>query len=298
MIQPRPLRSSRFVPGNRQRWLDRTAGIPADAVIYDLEDSVPAAERPQAREMVRAAIGQHGAAKALFVHVNGVDTGQTFDDLEAVVHARLYGVVLPKVRGPEDVTVVDGALSWFERRAGLPVGGTIVNPLPETAEAMRSTYDVAKASPRVAHLGAGTAAGGDVARAIGDEWTPQGLESLSVRSKVIFDVRSAGVQYPMSGVWTDIQDLAGLRAFCVQSRQLGYTGLMSIHPGHLPVINEVFSPTPEEVVYWEELIRLLEEAERNGTTAITFRGEMVDTAMVKTGRDRLALARTLGEGLE
>ena len=99
-IQARPLRSSQFVPGNRQRWLDRTAGIPADAVIYDLEDSVPAAERPQAREMVRAAIGQHGAAKALFVRVNGVDTGQTFDDLEAVVQAGLYGVMLPKVRGP------------------------------------------------------------------------------------------------------------------------------------------------------------------------------------------------------
>ncbi len=292
-IQPRPLRSSLFIPANRQRWLDRIPGIEADSFILDLEDSVPNADRPEARRMASEAIDRCGAGDVLFARVNGVETNQTFDDLEAVVRPGLHGIFLPKVRGPEDVIVVDAALTWFERRAGVPLGSTIINPLLEYASSMRLAYEVATASPRIAYQGGGTARGGDAARALGSEWTPEGLESLFVRSKILLDIRAAGVKFPLTGVWLDLRDLDGLRAFCVQSRQLGFTGMMSIYPGHLSVINEVFSPSPDEIAYWQELISLVEEAESNGTTAITFRGEMVDTAMVKTGRDRLALAAGL-----
>jgi citrate lyase subunit beta/citryl-CoA lyase len=282
-----------FIPANRQRWLDRIPGIESDSFILDLEDSVPDADRPQARKMARAAIDQHGAGDVIFVRVNGVETNMTFDDLEAVVAPGLHGVYLPKVRGPEDVIVLDGALTWFEKRAGVPEGSVIINPLLEYASSKRVAYEVAMASPRVAYMGGGTARGGDGARALGIEWTPKGLETLFFRSKTLLDMRAAGIKFPMSGLWLDLHDLDGLRAFCLQTRQLGYTGMMAIYPGHLPIINETFSPSADEIAYWEELIALLEEAAKNGTTAITFRGEMVDTAMVKTGRDHLALAERL-----
>ncbi len=294
-IDPKPLRSTLFIPGNRQRWLDRVPTIEADGFIFDLEDSVPEAEREEARRLVRAAIGQFGANHVLFVRINAPDTSHLLDDLEAVVRPGLYGVLLPKTRGPEDVVVVDAILGWLEHRAGMPAGSVIINPLLETAEGIRQAYKVAKASPRVAHMGASAAPGGDAAQAIGFTWTAEGAESLYLRSKILLDARAAGIAYPMTGLWTDIHDLDGLRAFCLRARQLGYTGMKAIHPLHLPVINEVFSPSSEELAYWEELIAVLEQAERQGTTAVTFRGAMVDTAMAKTGRDRLALARKLSQ---
>ena len=294
-IAPKPLRSSLFIPGNRQRWLDRVPTIESDSFIFDLEDSVPEAEREEARRLVRNTIGQFGGGHTLFVRTNAPDTAHLLDDLEAVVHPGLYGILLPKTRGPEDVVVVAAILDWLEHRAGMPAGSVIINPLLETAEGIRQAYEVAKASSRVAHMGASAAPGGDAAQAIGFTWTSEGTESLYLRSKILLDARAAGVAYPMTGLWTDIQDLEGLRGFAQRARQLGYTGMKAIHPLHLPVINEVFSPSAEEVTYWQELIEAMEEAERRGTTAVTFRGAMVDTAMVKTGRDKLALARKLSK---
>ncbi|HEX2174124.1 MAG TPA: CoA ester lyase [Dehalococcoidia bacterium] len=293
--QAKPLRSKLFVPGNKDAWLRKAPKYGADALIFDLEDSVPEPDRPMARQLVRSALADLGAqGQILLVRVNALDTGQTFDDFEAIVGPGLHGILLPKVSGPRDIIAVDTALTWFERRAGLSEGIVVIEPLLEMASGMREAYEIASASPRVAYLGAGTAKGADVARALGYEWTPEGLETLFVRSKVLLDARAANVPYPMTGLWTDLHDLEGLRRFCLQSRQLGYVGMNAIYPGHIPTINEVFSPSEDEIAYWRELIVLLEEAERNGTTAITFRGEMVDTAMVKTGRDRLALAESLG----
>lgn len=292
-ISPRPLRSSLFIPGNRQRWLDRVPSIEADSFIFDLEDSVPEAERAEARTLVRAAIARFGAGHTLFVRINAPDTPHVLDDLEAVVTPGLYGVLLPKTSGPEDVHVVAAILGWLEHRAGMAPESVIINPLLETAQGIRQAYDVAAASRRVAHMGASAAPGGDAAQAIGFEWTAEGVESLYLRSKILLDARAAGVAYPMTGLWTDIQDLDGLRGFAKRARQLGYTGMKAIHPLHLPVINEVFSPSAEEVAYWEGLIAAMQAAERNGTTAVTYRGAMVDTAMVKTANDRLAIARRL-----
>jgi citrate lyase subunit beta/citryl-CoA lyase len=208
-----------------------------------------------------------------------------------VVSPGLHGLFLPKVEGPRDVIVVDGALDWFERRNGVPEGQTIITPLMETAAGIQGAYEIARASSRIAYMGGGTAHGGDAERSLGFEWTPEGIETLYARSRVLLSVRAAGVQYPISGVWTDLNDLEGLRAFCVQTRRLGYAGMQSIYPGHLPIINEVFSLSDEETAYWEGLIAALEEAERQGTRAVNYRGEMVDTAHLKTARQRLARPR-------
>ena len=294
--QAKPLRSKLFVPGNKDDWMRKAPKYGADGLIFDLEDAVPEHDRPMARQLVRRVLEDLGAqGQTLFVRVNALDTGQTFDDFEAIVCSGLSGILLPKVSGPQDIIAVDQVLSWFERRAGVPNGSVLIHPLLETASGMRLAYEIGIASPRIAYMGAGSAKGGDIARAIGYEWTPEGQETLFVRSKVLLEARAANVPYPMTGLWVDLQDLEGLRRFCLQSRQLGYVGMNAIYPGHVPIINEVFSPSPEEIAYWEELIDLLEEAERQGTTAIAFRGAMVDTAMIKTGRDRLALAQQLSE---
>lgn len=292
-INPRPLRSALYVPGNKLDWMRKAPRYGADALVFDLEDSVPPAEKATARKLVRQALEEMGAQHTLIVRVNGVDTGMTADDLEAITCAGLHGIFVPKVRGPEDVAEADVLLTTFEQRAGLDAGRTIIVPGLETARAMREAYEVFRASPRVEHGGAVVSRGGDIARALGMVWTREGRESLFLRSKVLVDARAAGLRYPMGGLWTDIQDLDGLRAFATEMRHIGYTGLRLIHPSHVPVTNEVFTPTAEEIAYWKGLMEALVEAERRGTTAITYQGDMVDTAMVKTGRAILDLAQRL-----
>lgn len=294
-FRARPLRSVLFVPGNKEDWMRKAPRYGADALILDLEDSVPQEGKAEARLLVRRMLEELGAAgQTLFVRVNRLETGLTGDDLEAITGPFLYGVVLPKVQGPEDVVEVDILLKFFERRAGVPPGKTFVDPSLETARGIREAYQIATASPRVAHMGASGGKGGDTARAIGFQWTPEETETLFLRSKVLVDSRAAGVPYPLTGGWFDIRNLDGLRAAARQAKQLGYTGMHLIHPSHVPVVNEVFTPTKEEIAQWQGLVKAMEERKGQGGAAVTYQGNMVDIAHEETARAMLEMARELG----
>ena len=286
-----PLRSLLFVPGNRTGWLPKARAAGADAAILDLEDAVPASGKLVARAQVTDALAQaatepaeQAGRMALFVRVNPLDGWAGAEELRAVVRPGLAGIVLPKVRSAQDVKLADRLLGWCEREQGLPPGRVALLPLLETARGLREAYDIARAAARIAYLGALTAPGGDVERAVGYRWSPEGTETLSLRSRVLLDARAAGVPRPVSGLWTRITDLPGLRSFAEQNRSLGYEGMMAIHPCHVPVINEVFSPGPDELARCAELIAAVEAAQREGTGAVAFRGEMVDEAMAATAR--------------
>ncbi|MEV5496277.1 CoA ester lyase [Nonomuraea fuscirosea] len=286
-----PLRSLLFVPGNRTDWLLKAAAAGADAAILDLEDAVPPAGKSAARAQVAEAVATWTGDMALFVRINPLDGWAAAEDLRAVTHSRLHGVVLPKVGEPADVLLADRMLTWCEREHGLTEGRIALVPLLESALALRAAYDIATASPRAAYLGAVTGKGGDVERAIGYRWSPSGTETLALRSRVLLDVRAAGAPCPVAGLWTTIGDLDGLRAFAEQNRSLGYEGMMAIHPSHIPVINEAFSPGPEDLARYARLIATVEEAQARGAGAITFEGEMVDEAMAARARAALHRAR-------
>ncbi len=295
MAKVRPLRTSMYVPGNKEDWMRKAPQYGSDALIFDLEDSVPVPDKEEARVLVRKMLEELGGEKpALTVRVNRLETGLTGDDLEAITCPQLYGVLLPKVESSADVVEVDNLLSYFERKAGMEVGSVFVDPGLETAQSIRQSYEIATASPRIAHMGGSGGKGGDTSRSIGFQWTPEGLETLYLKSKVLIDVRSAGVPYPMSGGWFDIHDLEGLRSLAVQLRQLGYTGMHLIHPSHVPVVNEVFSPTSEDVRHWQGLVKAMEEMRATGGAAITFGGDMVDIAHEETARTMLAIAKEMG----
>jgi citrate lyase subunit beta/citryl-CoA lyase len=218
----------------------------------------------------------------------------TGEDLEAVTCPQLYGVILPKVQAPQDVVEVDILLKFFERKAGMPVGSVCIDPSLETAQGIRHAYDIAMASERVAHMGGSGGKGGDTARSIGFQWTPEGLETLFLKSKVLVDARAAGVAYPLSGGWMDIHNLDGLRALATQLKQLGYTGMHLIHPSHVPVVNEVFTPTREEIAHWRGLIKAMEQRRQQGSAAVTYAGDMVDVAHEETARAMLGMAQAWG----
>jgi len=197
------------------------------------------------------------------------------------------------VETPHDVAVLDALLTQGERHAGMTAGQVEIFPTLETAKGIYHAYHIASSSARVSTLCGTAGQGGDTARSLGYVWSKAGSETLYIRSKVLLEARAAGVTYPLMASWFDLTDLEGLRADARLNRQLGYSGQVVIHPTHVPVVNEVFTPTPEEIASYQGLLTAMQEAERQGTAAVTYQGAMVDIAMVKTAQQVLALARAI-----
>ncbi|ANS63349.1 citryl-CoA lyase [Streptomyces lincolnensis] len=286
-----PLRSLLFVPGNRTDWLPKAEAAGADAAVLDLEDAVPEDAKEAARDEVTQALASWRGSMRLLVRVNPLTPEAGWrgaDDLRAVAGPGLYGVVLPKVSCADDIRLADRLLSWCEHQQGLPQGYVALLPLLETARALREAYDIGRAAARVAHLGALTAPGGDVERAVGYRWSPDGTETRDLRARVLLDARAAGCPHPVAGLWADLPDLAGLESFAADNRALGYEGMAVIHPSHVPVVNGVFTPGPDELARHQRLIAAVERAQAEGAGAVRFEGRMVDEAMAVASREVLA----------
>ncbi len=291
----RPHRSSLFVPGHRAAWIEKAAGYGADFLILDLEDAVPDQEKAGARAIVKAGLqALRAKGQAAGVRINGFATGLTRDDLEGILCPELESVTLPKVETAADMQRLDALLGELESRAGLPVGA-IETPLGcETARAMRNIYEIATACPRVKRVTLAAGPGGDAARAVGYMWSKEGIETLYLRSKTVLDCRAAGIQYPTISSWWNIQDLDGLERDARFNRQLGFRGMTVMHPSHVPVVNRVFTPDAGEIAFHKGLIQAMEQAKRQGIAAVVYQGDMVDEAMLKTAREMLEFARSIG----
>jgi citrate lyase subunit beta/citryl-CoA lyase len=136
--------------------------------------------------------------------------------------------------------------------------------------------------------------GGDASRSMGYIWSKEGTETLYIRSKAVLDARAAGIQYPTVSSWWDIKDLEGLARDARFNRSLGFRGMTVMPPTPVPIVNEVFTPSAEEIRFYKGLIAALEEGEKRGTAAVVYQGDMVDYAMAKTAREMLAFAKAIG----
>jgi citrate lyase subunit beta/citryl-CoA lyase len=311
-----PIRTLLFVAGSEQDEVLRAAGHGADAIVIDLEEPrtpYPEDEREATRLRMRTffdgAAGDAGSPR-WFVRVQPPDTGQTLKDLRAVMGPNLAGVLLPKVYGPEDVYRLESLLTCLEVENGLPMGSTVVYPILETAQSLRLAYEIAMASPRVHYMGGAVSRFGDIHQALGYRWTEEGRETLFLRSKVLVDARAAGIRYPISGMWggaTD--DTDGLAGWANELRDLGYFGMMLGDPAHVPLVNAIFSPSAEDISYWQDLDRLATEAEGRSSGPVRYEGRssgpvrygdpnqgeghVVHLAHVGSARKNLAWARDL-----
>jgi citrate lyase subunit beta/citryl-CoA lyase len=177
----------------------KAAGFGAYALILDLEDGVTEQAREPARAGLRPIIRELSAAdQTIIVRVNGIESGLTGFDLEAVTCPDLYAVMVAKIAGPDEVMEAAHLLNFFERKNGVEAGATLIWPLLETAEGIYRAYETGAASARVAHMG-GVGGSGDVGRALGYKTTPEGLETLYLLSKVLLEARAAGVPFPIGG---------------------------------------------------------------------------------------------------
>lgn len=285
-----PIRSSLFVPGHRAAWIEKAPRHGADLLILDLEDAVPAAEKAAARQVTRAGLTALGAKnQRACVRINGFETGLAHADLDAIVCRELDSVILPKVEAAEELLTLDSLLTALEHRHGLAEGSIATPLLCETARAMRGIFEIVTACRRVTRVTLAAGPGGDAARAIGYQWSKEGVETLYLRSKTVLDCRAAGIQFPDISSWWNIPDIEGLETDARRNRQLGFRGQTVMHPSHVPVVNRIFSPSEQELAWAKGLLAAMEEAAQKGLSATTYEGEMVDEAMAVSARQLLEL---------
>ncbi len=289
----RPYRSVLFLPGHRTTWVDKALQADADAIVLDLEDSVPSGEKVAARDAVAGSIRrvrESGSEVGLFVRVNPLDTRLTGGDLEKVVVPGLTGVFAPKIERSTDVLRYDALLDHFEERNGVS-GLEYIVPV-ETVRAIHGCLEIATASPRVGAMIGPTAEHADIAKAVGYEWTPEGTETLYHRSRILLACREAGI-HALTGLWEDLANLDGLREFAARGRRLGFRGMIAIHPSHVAAINEVFSPSTEDVEFYRGLVEEYEKARAEGTGALRYRGLHIDKAHYDKAVEWLARAQAI-----
>ena len=286
-------RSLLIMPANRADMLAKAPSYGADALVFDLEDSVPVAEKPKARELAREFIERHKANNSLHVKVNALQTGMLQDDLEAIAVDGLAGIRLPKAESAETVRTVDAMLTEFERRRDLPPGSIGICPGLESAKGVWFAYEILSASPRVRWAGCGTAQDGDLQTDLGYTWTAEGNEVLYHRSRVLLAARAAGVEHVLDGVYANIRDPEGLRICCEAARKLGYRGKGVIHPSQIETVNRIFMPTARELDYYRRVIEAFDAAVARGSAATTVDGKLGDYAMVKMAKRVLAWSKSL-----
>lgn len=283
-------RSMLYVPVIVPRFVAGAADRGADAIILDLEDSVPPAEKARARELTPeavAAVGRRGAD--VLVRVNR-PWRLAVRDLEACVIAGVRALALPKADGADHVRAVADIVDELERERGLPAGGIRLIPMVETAAAVFRLHEIAASHARVVAITVGAE---DLALSAGMQ--PEAEALLLPQQLAIFAARAAGV-LPLGfvGSVADYRDGEAFRATIRRSRRLGFVGAACIHPFQVPILNEEFCPSPDEIRRAERLIEAYEAAIAAGLGAIAFEGRMVDVPAVERARELLRRAAAIG----
>jgi len=294
-------RSWMFVPGNRQRMIEKSLGVAVDAIMMDIEDGVAPAEKDSARQQIAACLDQVAArmkaegqvrTPARFVRINAVGHERSRDDLALVVRKGLEGLVLPKVETPEQVKTVAQVLDRREPEVGLEPGGVRLLAALESPKGLFNAYAIATASPRVIGLLFGAE---DFSRELSLPLRREGeaRDLIYARSSLVTAAACAHVQ-SVDGVWPDLQDTEGLRTFALQSRRLGFSGMSLIHPGQIEIVNAAFTPAADEIDYARRVLKAFDEARARGEGAVAFGGQLLDLPIVDRARQTLALAESLG----
>jgi citrate lyase beta subunit len=284
-------RSLLFMPGDSMRKIKKAIQLPADSIIMDLEDGVAVSQKDVARQTVVEALEtlDFGSRERL-VRINAVDTPWATEDLVATMAGRPDGYVLPKIESADQVRFVSRALAQLERDQELPEGTIRLLAVIETARGIVNLREIAQADDRLQGLMFGAE---DLASDIGAQRTREGWEVFYARSAVV-TVAAAFNMQAIDMVFVDLADTDGLAAECRFARQLGYSGKMAIHPRQVPVINEAFSPSLEEVERAAQLLQAFEERQKEGAGVFEWEGKMVDMPIVRAAQRILAQAKAAG----
>jgi len=287
-----PVRSLLFVPGDSERKFNKAMLGNADALIFDLEDSVSVDRAPVARALIADWLRTNPRAsrtKQFWVRINPLSQPSSLADLVAVIGGEPDVVFLPKTQSGADVKLLGDYLTVLEEREDIPRGATKIVPVAtETPESLLSFSSYVGASPRLAGLTWGAE---DLAAALQATTNrlPDGSYEMTyrmARSFCLLGARAAGVE-PIDTIWADYRDPEGLKTDSELGRRAGFTGKVAIHPDQIDIINAAFAPSAEEISYAQQVVQAFET---QGVGTVGLNGKMLDMPHLKQARSILALA--------
>lgn len=278
----KPLRSVLYMPSSNERALEKAKTIPADAIIFDLEDAVAPDAKPEARVSAAAAVtsGEYGK-RELIIRVNGIGTEWHDEDIKAAAAAGPDVVLVPKVNSADEVHRLVEALE----AAGAPEK-TSLWAMVETPIAMLNALSIAQASERLTGFVMGT---NDLVKELYAEHVPGRQPVVTGLGLALLAARAAGIVI-IDGVYNDVKDNEGFLAEVEQGRQMGFDGKTLIHPGQVEGANEGFAPSEKAI---EDARGLIEAFESSTGGVVTYNGRMVENLHVESAKRTLAIAEAI-----
>jgi citrate lyase subunit beta/citryl-CoA lyase len=272
------LRSWMFVPGNRERFIRKAISSNADALLLDIEDGVLPTEKPDARRMIAAALREPGGGPRRYVRVNALSTPWLKTDLEAVIGPGIEGICLTKVVKSQDVLETAALIEVLEKKHGLEIGSVRILAAVESARGLMNALTIADSHPRIVGLMFGAE---DYALdlGLGARREKEAAEMLFARSHIVNAAAAANV-LSIDGVFPNLDDPDGLLADVRQARRLGFSCKSTFNPRQIDVINQVFSPQPDEIEYARKIAAGFREAEARGDASVAVGGQLVDRPIV------------------
>jgi len=281
----RPRRSVLYMPGSNARALDKSRTLPADALIFDLEDAVAPDAKMIARAQVTQTVETGGYGKReILIRTNGLNTPWGYDDLAAVAAVGADAILLPKVESAEMVRQAESVLV-----AHGAVPELAIWCMMETPRAMLHAEEIADASPRLGGLVMGTS---DLAKDLQAQHTAMRLPLITSLGLCMLAARAARIAI-LDGVFLDLNDHEGFVDSCRQGAELGFDGKTLIHPKQLAAANEVFAPSDEEVRLSRQIIQAYAEAEAQGKGVVVVDGKLIERLHVDHAKRVVALAEAI-----
>jgi citrate lyase subunit beta/citryl-CoA lyase len=281
----RPRRSMLYMPGSNARALEKARGLPADAVIFDLEDAVAPESKRDARKLVVEAIRQGGyGRREIIVRVNPLSSPWGFQDVVAVAGSGAQGVLLPKVEGPGVVRQVSSMLDVHDAPADLSIWCMVETPL-----GVLHAERIASGGPRLAGMVMGTS---DLSKDLHASHTLDRVPMLTSLSICLLAARAFGVAI-VDGVHLDLKDTEGFARACRQGAELGFDGKTLIHPSQIEPANAAFAPSDHAVEAARRVIDAHNAARAIGQGVVVVDGRLVENLHVEQARRTIALAEAI-----
>jgi citrate lyase subunit beta/citryl-CoA lyase len=286
----RPRRSVLYMPGSNARALEKARSIPADALIFDLEDAVSPDAKPQARAQVCDAVRQGGyGPRELVIRVNAPGTPWYDDDIEAAIAAKPDAILIPKVSEPETLTAIGRRLIVSEADPAIRIWSMI-----ETPQAILSIASIAAAARApTTRLSCFVLGLNDLAKETRARFVPGRAPMLPWMALALAAARANGLDI-IDGVYNALQDEAGYLAECAQARDMGFDGKTLIHPSQVAGANAAFAPSAQEVADARAIIAAFSLPENAGKGAIQLNGRMVELLHAEMAARTVALAEAIG----
>jgi citrate lyase subunit beta / citryl-CoA lyase len=293
MAFARARRSSLILPVNVPRFVEKAYARGSDAIVLDLEDSVPAREKAAARTLVRDALAVAGRGGAeVLVRVNN-DRALLDDDIEASVHPGLDGLAIPKAESADQIRRIVARIDALEQARGLTPGHVRLSLAVETPRGLLAVEEIATASDRIATMSIGVE---DYCLELGVEPSADGLELLYPVARLVTVCKAVGVQPTgLVGSIAGFRDLGTFERAALRARQLGCEGAGCIHPDQVTVLNRVFMPDPVRVEHARRVVEVFEDGVRRGTASVNLDGAMVDVPVYRRAQVLLARAQAVEE---